>query len=188
VVNSKTGVVVIGENVRLLPVAITHGSISIRIAENSKNNSQYDTAIPNAGPEIEVKEEASKVHYMKPDNSLSSLVDVLNDIGVNTRDLICIGCCSIIHAQVQMNYDLLNYMATKEPDPDPDDREQIKKQFQTYFVKEVFLNQMFKSNHLYYSQENTSDYGMVNQLMINEFANQLVDSNFIDLTGVMAID
>ena len=90
VVNSKTGVVVIGENVRLLPVAITHGSISIRIAENSKNASQYDTNIPNAAPEIEVKEEASKVHYMKPDNSLSSLVDVLNDIGVNTRDLISI--------------------------------------------------------------------------------------------------
>jgi hypothetical protein len=102
--------------------------------------------------------------------------------------LIGVGCCSSIHGQVQMNYDLLNYMATKEPDPDPDDREQIKKQFQTYFVKEVFLNQMFKSNHLYYSQENTRDYGMVNQLMINEFANQLVDSNFIDLTGVMAID
>ena len=31
VINSKSGIVVIGENVRLLPVAITHGGISIRI-------------------------------------------------------------------------------------------------------------------------------------------------------------
>ena len=36
------------------------------------------------------KEEKSKLHYVKPDNSLSSLVDVLNKIGVNTKDLISI--------------------------------------------------------------------------------------------------
>ena len=41
-------------------------------------------------------------------------------------------------AQVEMNYELLHYMAAKEADPDPDDREQIKKQFQTHFVKEIF--------------------------------------------------
>ena len=84
-----------------------------------------------------------------------------------------------------MNYELLNYMASKEPDPNPDDRAQIKKQFQTYFIKQVFLNNMFKSNHLYYSSDNAPDYGLVNQLMINQFADQLVDSNFIDLSHVM---
>lgn len=89
VVNSKTGIVVIGENVRLLPVAITHGSISIRIA-GSDTDASYDGNSSPGSSEIEVKEEKSKVHYMKPDNSLSSLVDVLNDIGVNTRDLISI--------------------------------------------------------------------------------------------------
>ena len=31
VINSKSGVIVIGDNVRLLPVAITHKRISIRI-------------------------------------------------------------------------------------------------------------------------------------------------------------
>ena len=87
--------------------------------------------------------------------------------------------------QVEMNYELLHYMASKEPDPDPDDRTQIKKQFQTYFIKQVFLNSMFKSNHLYYGNDNPQDYGLVNQMMINQFADQLVDSNFIDLTHVM---
>jgi flagellar P-ring protein precursor FlgI len=90
VINSKTGVVVIGENVRLLPVAITHGSISIRIAGNDNSNTGiYDTPTETSS-EIEIKEEKSKVHYIKPDNSLSSLVDVLNEIGVNTKDLISI--------------------------------------------------------------------------------------------------
>ena len=69
VVNSKTGVVVIGENVRLLPVAITHGSISIRIAGTGDGNTGiYDTNIDESS-EIEIKEEKSKVHYIKPDNS-----------------------------------------------------------------------------------------------------------------------
>ena len=42
VVNSKTGIVVIGENVRLLPVAITHGSISIRIAGGGDTGASFD--------------------------------------------------------------------------------------------------------------------------------------------------
>ncbi len=89
VVNSKTGVVVIGENVRLLPVAITHGSISIRIAGGEQEDNSFDPNM-NDTSEVEIKEEASKVHYLKPDNSLSSLVDVLNDIGVSTKELISI--------------------------------------------------------------------------------------------------
>lgn len=75
-------------------------------------------------------------------------------------------------------------MASKEPDPDPDDRDQIKKQFQTYFIKQVFLNNVFKSNHLYYSDENTNDYGLVNQLMINQFAEELVETDFLDLSHI----
>lgn len=90
VINSKTGVVVIGDNVRLLPVAITHGSISIRISGSEKEAlGTYDTDIGTSS-DIEIKEEKSNVHYFKPDNSLSSLVDVLNEIGVNTKDLISI--------------------------------------------------------------------------------------------------
>ena len=92
VINSKSGVVVIGENVRLLPVAITHGGVSIKISGSSdggENSLIYDTDLFNSG-EIEVKEEKSKLHYLKPNNSLSSLVDVLNEIGVNTKDLISI--------------------------------------------------------------------------------------------------
>lgn len=88
VINSKSGVVVIGDNVRLLPVAITHGGISIRIT-GSEEDLIYDTDFDQSS-EIEVKEEKSKLHFLKPDNSLSSLVDVLNEIGVNTKDLISI--------------------------------------------------------------------------------------------------
>ncbi len=87
-------------------------------------------------------------------------------------------------SQVEMNYELLNYMASREQDPDPDDREQIKKQFQTYFIKQVFLNNVFKNNHIYYADDNNQDYGLVNQLMINQFAEQLVDTDFLDLSHI----
>jgi hypothetical protein len=91
---------------------------------------------------------------------------------------------SPVVAQVPMNYELLNYMATRERDPQPDDRDGIKQRFQTHFIKQVFLDNVFKSNHLFYAEENNTDYGIVNQLMINEFAEQLVESNFIDLSHI----
>ena len=91
VINSKTGTVVIGDNVRLLPVAITHGSISIKIegGESSlhKNVYIFDAEKP---AEIQVKEDSSDIHFVKPDNSLSSLVDALNEVGVKTKELISI--------------------------------------------------------------------------------------------------
>ena len=90
VINSKTGTIVIGENVRLLPVAITHGSISIKIEGGEALNTNtyiFDAEKP---AEIEVKEEESKIHYIEPDNSLSSLVEALNNVGVNTKELISI--------------------------------------------------------------------------------------------------
>ncbi len=84
-----------------------------------------------------------------------------------------------------MNYEILNYMATREADPDPNDREGIKRQFQTYFVKEVFLKNVFKSQHLFYSEDdNSHDYDIVNQMIINEFADQIVESNAIDLSHI----
>ena len=83
-----------------------------------------------------------------------------------------------------MNYELLNYMAAREPNPDPNDRDQIKRQFQTYFIKQVFLNNVFKTNHLYYGEDNNADYGLVNQLMINQFAEQMVEMDVIDLSHV----
>ena len=92
---------------------------------------------------------------------------------------------SYIYPQVDMNYEILNYMATREADPDPNDREGIKRQFQTHFIKEVFLNNVFKSQHLFYDESDKShEYDIVNQIIINEFANQIVDSKAIDLSHI----
>ncbi len=89
VINAKSGVVVIGENVRLLPVAITHGGVSIKITDSS-STTDYGGSSGIGGQDIEVSEDKTTVHFVNPDNSLSSLVDALNKIGVKTKDLISI--------------------------------------------------------------------------------------------------
>ncbi|MEK9727161.1 MAG: hypothetical protein VW397_03515 [Candidatus Margulisiibacteriota bacterium] len=98
--------------------------------------------------------------------------------------ILIFGLNSPLFSQVEMNYEMLNYMAAREADPKPNDREGIKQQFQTHFIKEIFLNNVFKSNQLFYGEGTNNDYDLVNQLMINQFAEQLVESEFIDLSHV----
>ena len=61
-------------------------AISIRVSGGGDDRI-FDTDTT-AGAQIEVKEEKSKLHYLNPDNNLSSLVKVLNKVGVKTKDLI----------------------------------------------------------------------------------------------------
>eukprot|EP01047_Picozoa_sp_COSAG01_P011790 COSAG01_NODE_519_length_16012_cov_4.344058_18_plen_345_part_00 len=85
VINAKTGTIVIGERVRLSPVALTHGSVSIRITEPQEG------AITTQENSIEVDSPGVKqLIYLNPSDTLSSLVDALNDIGASPRDLISI--------------------------------------------------------------------------------------------------
>lgn len=75
VVNQRTGTVVIGENVRLAPVAVTHGDLEIIIQETVLQPK---------------KEENSKLLLIQPGDTLSQLVEALNSIKVSPRDLISI--------------------------------------------------------------------------------------------------
>lgn len=86
VINSRTGTVVIGEMVRLYPVALTHGSMSIRITEDSGGG----LAGPGGDVGIQVDENDSQLIYLNPSATLSSLVNALNEIGASPKDLIAI--------------------------------------------------------------------------------------------------
>ena len=86
--------------------------------------------------------------------------------------------------QSNINYDILNYMASQEAPPDQSNESEVKRHFKAYFIREVFLNNVFKSNHLFYGEKTSHGYELANQLMINQFSNYLSDSNFIDLSQV----
>ena len=79
------GTIVIGEMVRLNPVALTHGSVSIRITDAAPGQ------ITDVETGINVEEvENNQLYYLNPNETLSDLVDSLNSIGASPKDLISI--------------------------------------------------------------------------------------------------
>ena len=94
VLNERTGTVVMGENVRISTVAVSHGNLSIRIKE------RYGVSQPRAlaqgrtvvvpDTEVRVKEEKRKLMVVPEGVSIGEVVQALNAIGVAPSDLIAI--------------------------------------------------------------------------------------------------
>ena len=86
VINGKTGTIIIGERVRLFPVAVTHGGLTIKINDDAGGGvlgaAQSDS--------IEIIEENNDLVYLNPSDTLTSLVNSLNQLGASPRDLISI--------------------------------------------------------------------------------------------------
>jgi flagellar P-ring protein FlgI len=95
VVDEKTGTIVIGEDVRIATVAISHGNVSVIIKENQKVSQPAPFSAKGetvASPDTQLKVEEEKGHfvYMEGGTSIKELVNALNAIGVSTRDVITI--------------------------------------------------------------------------------------------------
>ncbi len=90
VINSRTGTVVIGEMVRLFPVALTHGNIAIKISEADEMANGFYDAASDQGNSVKVVEAPVKVVFLNPSATLNSLVGALNQIGATPKDLISI--------------------------------------------------------------------------------------------------
>jgi flagellar P-ring protein precursor FlgI len=102
VINQRTGTVVIGENVRLAPVAISHGDVEIRIEgeEESAEGESLDDALQtmnqaaagggNPLAQQQQPEKVIKLVQLREGSTLSSLVKALNSVGTSPQDLIAI--------------------------------------------------------------------------------------------------
>jgi flagellar P-ring protein precursor FlgI len=96
VVDENSGVIVMGENVRISTVAIAQGNLTIRITEtpqvsqpNAFSNTGTTTTVPRTN--IQVDEESGKKLAMMPAGvTLQELVNGLNALGVGPRDMISI--------------------------------------------------------------------------------------------------
>ena len=117
IVNEKTGTVVIGENVRILTVAVAHGNLSIQIKETKEVSQPLPFAPPapdgstptqleegvvvapggstvvTPESDVMVKEEYNRLLLVQKGSTIGELVRALNAIGVTPRDLI-----TILHA------------------------------------------------------------------------------------------
>lgn len=94
VIDENSGVVVMGENVRVSTVAIAQGNLTISVNESSNVSqpaplSQGQTVVtPQSG--VNVSEDRGDLAYVQGGVPLRQLVDGLNALGVSPRDMISI--------------------------------------------------------------------------------------------------
>ncbi|MEW6444498.1 MAG: flagellar basal body P-ring protein FlgI [Pseudomonadota bacterium] len=94
IVNSRTGTVVIGSNVRVSPAAVTHGSLTVAIREDAKVSqpgalSGGQTAVTPES-EINVKQEKNPMFLFAPGVTLNEIVQAVNQVGAAPGDLVAI--------------------------------------------------------------------------------------------------
>ena len=95
VVNERTGTVVVGENVRISTVAISHGNLSISIQESAQVSqpepfSQQGQTVVTPQTQVVVQQEKKNLMVVNSGATIGDLVKALNAIGATPRDLISI--------------------------------------------------------------------------------------------------
>lgn len=94
IINSRTGTIIIGQNVRVSPVAITHGGLTVSILEDPNVSqpgalSEGATVItPRSG--VVVDENSGHMFTFSPGASLNDIVEAVNQVGAAPGDLMAI--------------------------------------------------------------------------------------------------
>lgn len=95
VVNSRTGTVVIGRNVKVLSAAVSHGSLTVTIKPKSEV-SQPDVPLAGGqtvvtpGTDIQVEQENKRMFLFDPGVNLDTIVRAVNQVGAAPGDLVAI--------------------------------------------------------------------------------------------------
>jgi flagellar P-ring protein precursor FlgI len=94
VINEKTGTVILGNGVKIAPVAIMHGNLTVQIQTQlvAVPNGPYSSAPGTTVPEttVSAKDEKSRNLVLKEGATVEELVRALASIGSTTRDVIAI--------------------------------------------------------------------------------------------------
>lgn len=94
VVNERTGTVVIGADVKLLPAAVAHGNITVSVTTTNEvsqpNAFAQGSTVGFSNSNISVNKTPGSVVALPANSNLNDLVRALNSIGVTPMDLISI--------------------------------------------------------------------------------------------------
>ena len=95
IINSRTGTVVIGSEVRVTPAAVSHGSLTVTISENYSASQPEPFArrgetvvVPDS--QVDIEEEGSRMFLFDPGITLNELVTAVNNVGAAPGDLVAI--------------------------------------------------------------------------------------------------
>ncbi len=94
VINSRTGTIVIGERVEVAPAAVTHGSLTVTIAESDEvvqpNALAGGQTVVVPDSEVEIVEDNNRMFYFAPGVHLQDIVSAVNEVGAAPGDLMAI--------------------------------------------------------------------------------------------------
>ncbi|MFK7974617.1 MAG: flagellar basal body P-ring protein FlgI [Halioglobus sp.] len=96
IVNSRSGTVVIGSEVRVMPAAVAHGSLTVSISENFQTSqpapfSRGDAeTVVTPDSTVTIEQEGSRLFYVEPGVTLRELVGAINRVGAAPGDLVAI--------------------------------------------------------------------------------------------------
>ena len=94
IINSRTGTIVVGQHVRVYPVAITHGSLTVTIREDvnvtQPNALGEGNTVVVPDTEIDIIEENSPMFKFSPGPTLNDIVRAVNDVGAAPGDVMAI--------------------------------------------------------------------------------------------------
>ncbi len=95
IVNSRTGTLVIGSHVRVLPAAVSHGSLTVSISEDLQvsqpeafSTGGSTVVVPDSNVSIEA--ERNPMFVFQSGVSLNELVRAVNEVGASPGDLVSI--------------------------------------------------------------------------------------------------
>ena len=102
VINARTGTIVIGGDVRVTPAAVSHGSLTVKVSEDT-NTTAGQTLYDDAGnittataattetdTNIEAGAATASAFVFDAGTSLADIVDAINAIGTTSADLVAI--------------------------------------------------------------------------------------------------
>lgn len=94
IINSRTGTIVIGQNVRVSPAAVTHGSLTVTITEDAQVSqpgplSNGQTVVTPRST-VNAQQEAKPMFKFGPGTTLDEIVRAVNQVGAAPSDLMAI--------------------------------------------------------------------------------------------------
>ncbi|UJF23581.1 flagellar basal body P-ring protein FlgI [Shewanella sp. OMA3-2] len=94
IVNSRTGTIVVGKNVQLLPAAVTHGGLTVTIAEATQVSQPNALAggqtVVTTNSTIDVNQDDRRMFMFNPGTTLDELVRAVNLVGAAPSDVLAI--------------------------------------------------------------------------------------------------
>lgn len=94
IINSRTGTIVIGQNVKVLPAAVTHGSLTVSVTEHQGVSQPQafsrGRTVVTGESDIAIEQETSRAFLLDPGVSLADIVRSINRVGIAPGDLVAI--------------------------------------------------------------------------------------------------